>query len=167
MIPLCAAGRVFDPAHPTCRSCTIGCDAKSAFDIAIRGKPTFDENGKKHGLPGRKKKQPKYRNRKVVVDGATFDSEKEYIRWIQLKTLELSGAINDLQRQIAFELAPSVVLSGRKKPALRYIADYVYIDKDGALVVEDCKSRITRKLSVYRMKTHLMKHLYDIDILES
>lgn len=112
------------------------------------------------------KKPPKYRNTKTVVDGITFDSKKEAARWQQLKLQEAAGTIQDLRRQVPFELAPAVKLDGRKKPALRYMADFVYLE-NGLLIVEDCKSEITRKLPAYRMKKHLMATVHKLEIKET
>jgi len=44
-------------------------------------------------------KQSKYRNRKVVIDGISFDSKKEGEVYVQLKMLEKAGAIKDLELQ--------------------------------------------------------------------
>ncbi|RQQ98974.1 DUF1064 domain-containing protein [Burkholderia stagnalis] len=63
-----------------------------------------------------------------------------------------AGEISDLERQVVFVLAESVVIDGRKKPALRYIADFVY-ERDGNTVIEDVKGMVTRE---YRIKRHLM-----------
>jgi len=112
------------------------------------------------------KKPPKYRNTKTEVDGIVFDSKKEAARWQQLKLQEAAGSIKDLRRQVPFELAPAVVLDGRKKPALRYLADYVYLE-DGLLTVEDCKSEITRKAPAYRIKKHLMATVHKLHIKET
>ena len=54
--------------------------------------------------------------------------------------------------QVPFVLAPAVVLDGRKKTELRYIADFVY-EKDGKTVIEDVKGKVTAE---YRIKRHLM-----------
>lgn len=48
----------------------------------------------------------KYGNRKVVVDGITFDSKKEAQRYTELKSLEKAGKITGLQLQREFELIP-------------------------------------------------------------
>jgi len=63
--------------------------------------------------------------------------------------------------------AIKVKLEGEKraKPELRYFADFTYIE-NGAFVVEDVKSAVTRKLQSYRNKKHLMKTVHDIDIKE-
>lgn len=117
------------------------------------------------GCPAGKKKKPKYRNKKVTVGGITFDSQKEEQHWQDLKFEEKAGAIKDLKRQVSFVLAPAVIIKGRKKPALRYFADFTYV-RDGVLVVEDTKSDITRQTNAYRIKLHLMKSVHNIDIQE-
>ena len=42
----------------------------------------------------------KYRSRKVVVDGITFDSKKEAWRYRELHLLEQTGEISNLQMQV-------------------------------------------------------------------
>lgn len=104
----------------------------------------------------------KYGNRKTMVDGITFDSLAEAKRYSLLKVLERAGQITDLQRQVKFELAPPVRLGGRGRPALRYFADFVYL-QDGERVVEDVKGKATEG---YRIKRHLMKAIHGIEIKE-
>lgn len=109
----------------------------------------------------------KYENTKVEHDGHIFDSKKEMIRYCELKLLERAGEITDLECQKVFVLVPAVKLLGRTKPAVRYLSDFSYVQvKDGSLVVEDVKSPITRKLAVYRLKIHLLKHVHGIEITE-
>ena len=57
------------------------------------------------------------------------------------------------------------MLDGKAKPAVRYVADFVY-QEQGAQVVEDVKSVVTRKHPVYRLKKHLMKHVHGIEVRE-
>lgn len=117
----------------------------------------------------------KYHSRKITVDGETFDSQKEYRRWQALRLLERAGAIQDLKRQVTFELLPAIreppvigprggVKPGRlvEKP-VNYIADFVYY-KDGQRVVEDAKGVRT---DVYIIKRKLMLHIHGIRILET
>ncbi len=94
----------------------------------------------------------------------TFDSQKELRRFNELKLLERANEISHLEHQKVFELAPSVVLSGRKKPALRYVADFAYFDKKRGYVVEDVKSLATAKLSAFVIKRHLMKSVHGIEV---
>jgi len=110
----------------------------------------------------------KFNAQKVVFDGMTFDSRKEHKRYIELKAMSQRGEIYDLQHHTKFELVPSVKLEGEKraKPAIRYFADFTYYTALGAYVVEDVKSKATRKLAPYRQKKHLMKTVHGIDIKE-
>jgi hypothetical protein len=48
----------------------------------------------------------KYKAKKTVVDGITFDSQKEAQRWCELRLLEKAGVIKNLQRQVPFEIIP-------------------------------------------------------------
>lgn len=108
----------------------------------------------------------KHRAQKATIDGVTFDSAKEARRWQQLQAEQASGLITGLRRQVPFVLAPSVDLGEkRKKPALRYFADAVYV-RGGARVVEDTKSEHTRTLDAYRIKKHLMMSVHGILISE-
>ena len=111
-----------------------------------------------------KRNRNKYGNQKTEVDGVVFDSKKEAQRWSDLKYLEYGGYIHDVQRQVAFELVPAY--PPEFKMPMRYIADFTYRDQFDRLIVEDVKSDATKKNRAYRMKKHLMKHIYGIDIKE-
>lgn len=111
----------------------------------------------------------KYKNKKVKIDDITFDSKKEANRYLELKQMQNSGLISDLTLQKPFILVSGTRIAGelRKRPSVRYIADFVYFDnRVGKTVVEDVKSAITKKDKVYRLKKHLMKTVHNIDILE-
>lgn len=100
----------------------------------------------------------KHNARKTVVDGITFDSGAESRRYRALKMLEDSGQITRLELQPVFVLAPGVLVPGekRKRPDLRYYADFRYVDRYGLTVVEDVKSPSTAKLAAWRIKRHLL-----------
>lgn len=110
-------------------------------------------------------KPPKYKNEKIEAHGRKWDSKKELHRYEELLLLQRAGEIKSLLVQPVFVLAPSVKLNGRKKPELKYIADFSYIEA-GYLVVEDVKSSHTRTLPVYRLKAHLLKSTLGIEITE-
>ena len=94
----------------------------------------------------------KHRNRKCIVGGIAFDSEKEARRYQELRLLEQVGAIRDLRLQVSFDLW---ACNGER--VARYVADFVYWSLEyGKTVVEDVKSPHTRKLPVYRLKCKLM-----------
>lgn len=130
----------------------------------------------------------KYKSKKVVKDGVTFDSIKEYKRFCELSSLEREGKITNLRRQVKFVLIPAqyepdIIGSrgGRKKGKLierecSYIADFVYeerIYRPDAFeevystrlktVVEDVKGVRTKD---YIIKRKLMLHIHGIRIKE-
>ena len=105
----------------------------------------------------------KYHSRKITRDGITFDSVKEYRRWRELSLLERAGAIQNLQRQVKFELIPSQRMGGKvvERPCA-YVADFVYIE-NGKKVVEDTKGFRTTD---YIIKRKLMLWVHGIRINE-
>lgn len=107
----------------------------------------------------KKKKSNKYGNKKVKVDGFTFDSKKEASRYHDLKVKQLAGEIRELKLQVKFDFE----IEGKKLAS--YIADFTYIE-NGLLVVEDVKSAATRKIRLYRLKKKLMMAIYKIEIKE-
>ena len=111
----------------------------------------------------------KYKNRKVTHDGMTFDSKKECERYKVLKAWQEQRLIGGLTCQESFVLAEGVKIAGehRKRPSVRYVADFVYLDRrTGEQVVEDVKSSFTAKDKVFRLKKHLMKVVHNIDVAE-
>lgn len=114
--------------------------------------------------PSNQEKRGKYRNEKVEHGGMKFDSKRELARWLELEQQQRAGKIRNLQRQVMFELAPAVYLGGpRKKPALRYQADFVYAMPTGERIVEDAKGVKTKE---YIIKKHLMMSVHSILVRE-
>ena len=107
----------------------------------------------------------KYGAKKTQVDGITFASKAEARRYGELKLLERAGEISDLRLQPGFELAPSVKFTGaaRATPALRYRADFSYLDASGRRIIEDVKGMPT---TAYRMRRHLMLALLGVEVKE-
>lgn len=118
----------------------------------------------------------KYHSQKVVADGEVFDSRKECRRWQELKLLEKAGEITDLRRQVPFEILPDQrepdrigPRGGRKRGRIIerkavYIADFVYKDRSGREVVEDCKGMRTKD---YIIKRKLILFRFGIRIKET
>lgn len=94
----------------------------------------------------------KYKNKKTVVDGMTFDSKKEADRYCELKILQKIGEISDLKIQVPFQLIPK----NHGERAVKYIADFTYIQNQ-KLIIEDVKGCKTRE---YILKRKLFKYLY-------
>jgi hypothetical protein len=92
-----------------------------------------------------------------------YHSKKESERADELRLMQRAGLISELREQVVYEIAPSVVVKGRKRPAMKYVADFVYA-QDGKQVVEDVKGFRT---TVYTMKAHLMMAVHGIAILET
>lgn len=104
----------------------------------------------------------KYKARKTVIGNLTFDSKREAARWKELQLLEHAGKILGLRRQVTFELVPGVKFAGasRKRPAIRYTADFVYTE-NGRQVIEDVKGVETPE---FRIKRHLLLALHRLEV---
>ena len=99
----------------------------------------------------------KYGNKKVTVDGYTFDSIAEMERYKQLKLMAQAGAISDLQLQPRYELQRGFTDSaGVKHRAITYVADFAY-SEGGFRIVEDVKGAITKE---YAIKKKLFLYRY-------
>ena len=108
----------------------------------------------------------KYGAKKVTFDGKTFDSQKEALRYAELRLLERGKVISELQCQVEYLLIPSQRDENGKviERAVNYIADFVYTDnKTGQTVVEDTKGFKTKE---YIIKRKLMLKEYGIRIRE-
>ena len=107
----------------------------------------------------------KYGARKISIDGVIFDSRKEAARWQELRLMLRAGVIDDLRRQVAFELIPRQ-MDGKRvaERAVNYIADFVYTE-NGQTVVEDVKSLATRTPE-YIIKRKLMRWVHGITVKE-
>lgn len=122
--------------------------------------------------------QNKYKNKKVTIDGQTFDSKKEANRYSNLKLLEKGGVIKNLQTQVKYVLIPAQYEGtgeyytkgkhkGEEKKRLveheiSYVADFVY-EKDGETIVEDTKGFRT---DIYIAKRKMMLYFHGIKVKE-
>lgn len=129
-----------------------------------------------------KRSKSKYGNYKIQRDGLTFDSVKEFKRFCELSLLERAGEIQDLRRQVEYELIPAqyeeiptgeIYKRGDRKgqPKMErvciekkcsYVADFVYTE-NGETVVEDTKGFKTKD---YIIKRKLMVWIHKIKIRE-
>ena len=95
----------------------------------------------------------------VRTDG--FASKREAYRYRELRLLERSGIITDLECQVVFELhAPAA--TGTLARVGRYIADFTYIE-NGRKVVEDAKGVRT---PLYQWKRRHFEIQYGMPITE-
>ena len=118
----------------------------------------------------------KYRNKKVSFQGEEFDSKREMQRYLVLKDAESKGIIQNLQKQVKFELIPKieedVVIHLKTKDKIQrktiqqpitYKADFVY-EKDGVMVVEDVKISDYLLPKDYILKEKLFRWKYGFSI---
>lgn len=105
------------------------------------------------------------RNKYHAEKSGGYASRKEHRRANELKLLQRAGIIKHLREQVTYELIPTQRdVNGKViERACSYVADFVYTDKDGNLIVEDTKGMRTE---VYRIKRKLMLHVHGIRILE-
>lgn len=116
----------------------------------------------------------KYRNKKVSFQGEEFDSKREMQRYLVLKDAESKGVIQNLQKQVKFELIPKIEetyteqLKTKIKNKTRtiqqpitYKADFVY-EKDGVMVVEDVKASASMRAldKVFLLKEKMFRYRY-------
>ena len=77
----------------------------------------------------------KYRNKKTEIDNIVFHSKKEADRYSELKLLQKTKQISNLELQPEFILIPSFVdFSGKKQQPLKYIADFRYKENEETIV---------------------------------
>ena len=106
-------------------------------------------------------KESKYHNKRVTVDGITFDSVKEASRYQELRMLESAGEITGLVRQQKIELIPKTKLYR----ACYYVCDFIYFDKrENKTIYEDVKGVRTKE---YLLKRKLLYWRHGIEIKET
>lgn len=105
----------------------------------------------------------KYHARRTTVDGITFDSKREADRYLVLKSMEEGGTIENLRRQVRYELVPAFDVDGKHYRPVFYVADFVYRE-NGHEVIEDVKGVVT---DVYRLKRKLVAYRYGMSIRET
>lgn len=120
----------------------------------------------------------KYRNKKVSFQGEDYDSKRELQRYLVLKDAESKGIIQNLQKQVKFELIPKieedVIIHLKTKDKIQrktiqqpitYKADFVY-EKDGVMVVEDVKASASMRAldKVFLLKEKLFRWKYGFSI---
>ena len=102
-------------------------------------------------------KPSKYKNRKVKLDGYTFDSQAEANRYAELKLLQRANKIECLALQPAY---PFYI---NNKLMFTYYADFHYQNEHGNVIIEDVKGVRT---PVYKLKRKIIEARYGIKITE-
>ena len=104
-------------------------------------------------------KYNKYNAKKTEFMGYKFDSKCEAERYGQLASMQMAGVVEDLERQVKFD----IIVNDHK--ICKYIADFVYIltHENGKKekIIEDAKGVQTTD---FKIKKKLMKAVFDIEI---
>lgn len=116
---------------------------------------------------GSMRSQNKYKARKIETSDGVFDSKKEYERWLTLKEMEKLDLIENLSRQVRYELIPGQRVNGKiLERAVYYVADFEYIE-NGQKVVEDVKGyRDGAAYRIFVIKRKLMLYIHGIRVKE-
>ena len=101
----------------------------------------------------------KYNAKKITIDGHDFPSTREAERYCELKLFLRAKEIRNLELQPRFLLQDGFVdKEGNEHKKIEYVADFMYVDKDGKTIVEDVKGVLT---DVYKLKKKMFLKIYD------
>ncbi len=103
-------------------------------------KKQYEEMMKKNQTP--KRKQSKYKNKKININGLTFDSTQEYHRYNYLLTQEKIGNIQDLEFH---NKKNNLILL--ENPKIVYEPDFCY-KENGVFIIEDLKGFQTKEFKL-------------------
>lgn len=107
------------------------------------------------------RKSPKYRNKRTRHAGYLFDSRKEAKRYDELVLMQHAGEIYGLEVHPFFKFVINGVYVGR------YTGDFAYFRRqEFKKVVEDTKSKATRKIRDWPMRKRLMLAIHGIEVRE-
>lgn len=101
-----------------------------------------------------------------------FDSQGEASRFAQLLMLLSARQITELRLQVPFPLYAHPRKDGYAdikpeklgKPVLKYVADFVYRDRQGRQVVEDFKGHEHHTTDLFKQKRRLIEAAYGVRI---
>ena len=113
---------------------------------------TANEFRRYNGLSKRK-----YNNRKIEIDGFTFDSKLEADFYQRLKPLVKTGKIKELRIHPRYLLQEGFTKNGKHYQPIYYIADFEVLYDDGVTVIYDTKGMRTE---VYKIKRKLFEYRY-------
>lgn len=102
-------------------------------------------------------RRSKYGNKKVQIDGITFDSKAEARYYSELKIREKAGEILFYRLQPRYRLMDSFEKDGKKHRAIDYVADFEIHHKDGSIEAVDVKGKQTQ---VFRIKEKMFDKKY-------
>lgn len=103
-------------------------------------------------------RRSKYKNKKVICNGHTFDSLKEKNWYVKYKFMEDNGIIKNLELQPKFILQDSFRYEGKHNRAITYSADFQFYDIESKrVIVVDVKGF---KTEVYKIKRKMLLYKF-------
>ena len=106
----------------------------------------------------------KYGNKKVEVDGITFDSALEARYYKHLKLLKEQGIVKDFELQPKFVLLDKFKKNGKTYRAITYNADFKVEYADGRVEVIDVKGMVTQQFEL-RRKLFEYRYPYELKLI--
>jgi len=113
---------------------------------------TANEFRRYNGLSKRK-----YNNKRIEIDGYTFDSKLEADFYLRLKPLVKAGKIKELKIHPRYLLQEGFSKNGKHFNPIYYVADFEVTYDDGVTVIYDTKGMRTE---VYKIKRKLFEYRY-------
>jgi len=99
----------------------------------------------------------KYNNKRIEIDGYTFDSKLEADFYLRLKPLVKAGKIKELKIHPRYLLQEGFSKNGKHFNPIYYVADFEVTYDDGVTVIYDTKGIRTE---VYKIKKKLFEYKY-------
>jgi hypothetical protein len=114
----------------------------------------------------KRRNRSKYNNKKVELDGRTFDSKAEVSYYLHLKEMEQAGSVTSFECQVPFTLQDGYRSpeTGRKVRPITYVADYVVRYPDGRQEVVDVKGSRGTMTDVFKMKKKMFEYRYKVPL---
>jgi hypothetical protein len=134
----------------------LGAGARSQV-AAFREAERLRKELLKPQAPDASKAPSKWKAKKVIIQGITFDSRAEGRRFLTLKARQDRGRISDLQCHVRYPLTVLGVTVAHIEP------DFRYRDAEGSLVFEDVKGGEGGRATmtpVWRLKAKLFHAIY-------
>ena len=107
-------------------------------------------------------KKTKYNAKKIINKYGAFDSQTEYNRFLYLKSMENRGVIFELTKQVRFEIVQQKTKTKEVQVvverATHYTADFSYVNSEGKTIIEEVKSKATKKARDYSLRRKLVLH---------
>jgi hypothetical protein len=110
--------------------------------------------------PAKKGRYPRAPKADRTLDGETFDSKREMLRWQNLRIKQMAGLISQLTRKKSY---PIEINGGFYT---KYTPDAEYVTATGQQVFEDVKSSGTRKDPAYRLRKKAFELYYGVQVTE-